>query len=193
MSARRARLRTTGQRWGMRPISARTTSTARRNSEPSPEGALRTSGQLRRRPPRPPRGRRGARLSRGARLGRPCEDAARCAHARPTSLPRHPGHARGRKTTMEFGDPRLGERELASLGRDAVPEILRELHAVGDGELGHVEISAALGLSPPTPGTYGTPERWTLASRACSSANARRVTCAPLPGLSRLLASGASG
>ena len=38
------------------------------------------------------------------------------------------------EAAVELGDLRLGERQLAGLGGDAVPEVLGELDALGDGE-----------------------------------------------------------
>lgn len=46
------------------------------------------------------------------------------------------------------GSSPVSAATLSRRSCDAALEALRELHAVGDGELGDVEISAALGLSP---------------------------------------------
>lgn len=58
----------------------------------------------------------------------------------------------GGEAAIELGGLRLGQRELAGLGRDAVPEVLSELDALGHGELADVETGGGHELSVPRVG-----------------------------------------
>ena len=101
-----------------------------------------------------------ARGFRDVRLGRLADDEAHAsaglvqapfdtgAHDRPTLAGL--GVARElREATVQFGGLRLAERQLPGLRGDAVPEILGELDALGDGEPGDVEVGGAHGPSLP--------------------------------------------
>lgn len=64
-----------------------------------------------------------------------------------------------REAAIEFCGLRLGERQPAGLGGDAVPEVFGELDALSDGEPADVEIGAAHDVSlPRTRGPCNTRE-----------------------------------
>ena len=89
------------------------------------------------------------------------------------------------EAAVELGGLRLGERELAGLGGDAVPEVLGELDALGDGELEMSRSVLRMASVSPAPRTDATPEWWTLPSRPCCTANAPRMSRRGRPAGSR--------
>jgi hypothetical protein len=93
--------------------------------------------------------------------------------------------------TVELGGLGVGDGEAPRLGGDAVPEVLSELDALGDGELREVEVIAAHGSSLPPEGEGGNRRVADIDVSDRCTANVGLVTCAPRhPGVSeRLLAS----